>query len=151
MVEFALVLPLFLMAVFICIRSAIWAEQEMVAVANVSHYATLLVSIPTSSMSSYQIGQEDAVVLSQAQKQIQNGMFGTKVSYQIPQSGNCPTVRSLSTGRAVICVINNLTVNGDPGYVEIVVVAKPSLFGPNWSFAAPIYVETAVKSEGFAS
>ncbi len=144
MVEFALVLPLFLMAVFICIRSAIWAEQEMVAVANVSHYATLLVSIAPGP----QEGAQEAQVLSRARQQIANGMFGTKVAYQI---NNCPTVASLPTGQAVICLINNVTVSRDPGYIEIAVIARPSLFGPNWSFALPIYIKTFVKYEGFAS
>lgn len=144
MVEFSLIFWLFLVLMFICIRSGFWVAEEMTSVANVSHYATILVSDPSSAA--------EKPILKQAVRKLKAGMFGTVVNYQI---GTCPTLRQIPTGHAYICVMNNVTVTQGgkhyPGYVKVAVMAQPALFGPFGGFTTPIDVQTYVKSENFAA
>ena len=140
MVEFSLIFWLFLVLMFVCIRSGFWVAEEMTAVANVSHYATILVSNPSTAA--------EKPILQQAVQKLKAGMFGTRVSYNI---GSCPTLRQIHTGNAVICVINNVSVNGPGGgYVKVAVMAQPALFGPVGGFTTPVDIQTYVKSESFA-
>ncbi len=146
MVEFSLIFWLFLVLMFICIRSGFWVAEEMTSVANVSHYATILVSNPTTAAEGPILGQE-------AQK-LRAGMFGTQVDIT-PIGQPCPTLSQIPTGHAYICVMNNVTVTQGrkhyPGYVKVAVMAQPALFGPFGGFTTPIDVQTYVKSEGFAA
>lgn len=143
MVEFALIVGLFAMVVFLCLRSEIFDSQEMISVSEIAHFAPYMAANPT----------QEKTYAKAAAAAIEPGLFGTKAVWRVEP---CPALRSVPVGEAIICVKPGVFPSPNPmgqtnNYVEIGIVCNPAIFGPLSKLSLGFRHVTYIRELNFAA